>query len=508
MIRTVPETLRAMAARQPDATAMVFEGRDTSYGALDAMADRVALVLAGAGLKPGDRLLYLGKNGDQFFPLLYGAMRAGVVVTPINWRLSPQEAATIVRDSGATMLVLGPDAPEDVAAHLADAFRALAILRYDAAAASPFDAWLAPTAILPVIGPDDIALQLYTSGTTGLPKGVMLAHRGFVEPLARRRAAGIEWEQLGPGDSVIVDLPVYHLGGTSWPMMALQCGATLRISREFSASFILAALAGGARIPALLMVPATMQILLSAAQGVAERFECLSFIRYGGSPISEDLLRRCVERFDCRFVQTYGSTETGGFVSALGPEEHVLPPTPQMRTAGRAVEHVELAIADADGSHLPAGEAGEIIVRSTANMAGYWARPDAMASAWFPGGWLRTGDAGRIDEAGYLTILDRMRDMIITGGENVYPAEVENALAAHPAVADVAVIGVADERWGEAICAFVVLRPGGEMTGEELRAFCMERIARYKCPQHVRFLAELPRNASGKVLRRLLREDA
>jgi acyl-CoA synthetase (AMP-forming)/AMP-acid ligase II len=506
-ISIIPESLDVHRELRPDAVALQFGNRFTTYAELHERVDQVAQTLRRWGARKSERVLYLGKNSDQFIALLYGAMRAGVVLTPLNWRLAPAEAQIIAEDSHARLLIAGPEAPEDVLRRLRDLapLEVVSIENPEGKVLGDLSQADASTGPFP-ISADDIALQLYTSGTTGRPKGVMLSHRSFLEPLIERRRIGVEWEALAPGDTAIVDLPMYHLGGTHWPMIGLHAGASLLLTTEFSPSFIIQAFEQKHNIPILVMVPTTMQLLLEASEGSSEQFESLKYIRYGGSPISEGLLERCQKRFGCRFAQTYGSTETGGAVTVLGADDHVLPPTRRMRSAGRAFSDVELAIADKEGQRLGPGMTGEILVRSPSNMAGYWRRPEATAATLSADGWLRTGDAGYIDEEGFLYIQDRLSDMIITGGENVYPAEVENVLGSHSSVAEAAVVGVPDPRWGEAVKAFIVLKEGEAATPGDLIKFCSDRLSRYKCPKSIEIVDGLPHNASGKILRRILRD--
>ena len=257
-----------------------------------------------------------------------------------------------------------------------------------------------------------------------------------------------------------------------------------------------------------MFVPAVLQFLLMTPGVEDTDFSSLRMITYGASPISEKVLVASMERFGCDFAQAYGLTETSGGVVLLHPEDHDPggPRAHRLRAAGRPVPGVELRIVTADGSSAPTGEIGEVWIRSPSTMTGYWNKPDATTDAITPDGWFRTGDAGRLDDDGYLYIEDRVKDMVITGGENVYPAEVESVLMSHPSVADAAVIGVPDERWGETVKAIVVPAPGVTADADELIAWCRERLAGYKCPTSVDWAEMLPRNPSGKILKRELRE--
>ena len=253
------------------------------------------------------------------------------------------------------------------------------------------------------------------------------------------------------------------------------------------------------------MVPAALQLLLNDPRIQDTNFAKLRYIYYGASPIPLELMRESIRVFGCGFVQMYGMTETSGTIVTLNPEDHDPDGSDKMRSVGKPLHGVEVKVIDADGELVPTRSVGEIAVRSVKNMTGYWNKPEATTQTIDAEGWLRTGDAGYFDEDGYLYIHDRVKDMIISGGENVYPAEVENALYSHPKIADVAVIGVPDEKWGEAVMAYVVAKDGETLESDEIIAYARTQIAGFKCPKHVAFIAALPRNASGKILRRELR---
>jgi acyl-CoA synthetase (AMP-forming)/AMP-acid ligase II len=353
------------------------------------------------------------------------------------------------------------------------------------------------------ISPDDVAVQLYTSGTTGRPKGVMLMHRNFTETVSANEAAGLSWNQWSEADSAIQAMPVSHISGTGWGILCVHHGAPCHIQRQFDLDQTFDMI-DQHRITKIFLVPAALQFLVRHPRAASTDFSCIREMGYGASPIPLALLREALSVLGCGFVQFYGMTETTGTIVALGPEDHVPEGSPRMRAAGKPLPWVEIRVVDAAGEEVPRGAVGEIVTRSPANMLGYWKRPEETAKT-IRNGWLHTGDAGYLDEDGYVFIHDRVKDMIISGGENVYPAEVESALSEHPAVAEVAVIGVPDEKWGEAVKAVVVLRPDAELTEAALVAWSRERIAGFKTPRSVDFAAVLPRNASGKLLKRELR---
>jgi acyl-CoA synthetase (AMP-forming)/AMP-acid ligase II len=504
-IRTIGDIPRVHAQAHPDRIALAFEGRTTSYGELDARSSQVAQALLASGVRPGERIAHLGKNSDLYVELLLGATKVGAVMTPVNWRLTPREAQYIIEDSEARLLFVGPELLPSVDAYR-PASRSCQVIGMETAyQGRSFRAWRdAHPARDPrlEIDPSSAAVQLYTSGTTGNPKGAVLTHDNFMRMPQSSQA--YEWSAWSESDVSLAAMPCFHIGGTGWVILALFNGATSVIAREFDPNKVLDFIEND-RITKLFLVPAAMQVVVRHPKARQVDYSRLRYIMYGASPMPLQLLRECIDVFGCGFVQLYGMTETTGSVTALGPEDHDREGNPRMTSAGKALPGVELAILDEAGARLPPGTVGEVAVRSVTNMKGYWKLPEATARTIGPDNWLRTGDAGYLDEAGYLYIYDRVKDMIISGGENVYPAEVENAIFGHPDVAEVAVIGVPSERWGEEVKAMVVPRPDAKRDAASIIAWTRERIAAYKAPKSVDFIEALPRNAAGKILRRELR---
>lgn len=505
---TLWTTLEDSAARAPDRIAFAIDDRRTSFAAFQAKAERVAAALHDAGIGAGARIAWIGRNSDLYFELLYGALRLGAVVVPVNWRLAAPEMLFIVQDSEARAVV-AEAAFLDVAREAAAAATPAPLLiaaETEAHGFLGFTAWRdAPHGKLPdyAAKPEDIAVQLYTSGTTGRAKGVMLTHRNFTSGFAANETAGLSWNQWSADDVAILAMPVSHISGTGWGILTLHHGATCHIQRQFDIELTLRTIAE-ARVSKIFLVPAALQFLVRHPLALTTDFSSITHMGYGASPIPLPLLRESIARLGCGFVQFYGMTETTGTIVALPPEDHVPEGSPRMRAAGKPLPWVEVRVVDAAGDDVPTGTVGEIITRSGANMAGYWKRPDETAKT-IRNGWLHTGDAGYLDADGYVFIHDRVKDMVISGGENVYPAEVENALAEHPAIAEVAVIGVPDAQWGEAVKAIIVLRPGATLDEASLIEWARTRIAGFKAPKSVDFTDTLPRNASGKLLKRELR---
>ena len=502
---TIAEVIRRQAAERGEAIALVFGDRRTSYGELDRRTDRIANALLAAGLKPGDRIAYVGKNSDRHYELLVAASKARVILVPLNWRLVVAELEYQISDAAPRLLFAGPEFLQTAMALSAD--RDLEVIAVEEAEAGlpGFEDWngAAPDTPPPAVAePDDVVLIMYTSGTTGRPKGAMLSHRSLLRVVDGRPLPEPDFFTWRPGEVALIAMPTFHVGGTGQGLRSLKGGSTAVILEEFGVDAVLEAVVRH-RVDKLFLVPAAIHAVLQHPSiGVAD-YSCLRYILYGASPIPADLLRTAIDVFGCGFVQMYGSTETSGTVTALSPDNHLDPA--RLATAGLPLPGVEIAILDEVGNPVPQGQAGEIAVRSVANMVGYWGLSEETAHTIAAEGWLRTGDIGRLDADGYLSVFDRVKDMIISGGENVYPAEVESTIFGHPAVSEVAVIGLPHPRWGEAVTAIVARRPDASVEAEEIIAWARERIAGYKAPKAVHFVEALPRNSSGKILRRELR---
>jgi acyl-CoA synthetase (AMP-forming)/AMP-acid ligase II len=411
---------------------------------------------------------------------------------PVNWRLAPAEIDYIVKDGRARFMM----ADKAFADHAAPAL-----------VTEDFGAWTAGFA--PLAGsvspaPDATALQLYSSGTTGLPKGVELTHRNLAQGMMSAVPDAIGYH--GAPDVMLNVLPTYHIAGVGVGLLTATRGGMSVLYPDFDPALAVAAIAEH-RITHAFLVPAMIQFMLAAPGADKADYASLRGISYGASPISEKVLVDALRTFKCDFMQVYGLTETTGAITMLPPADHD-PDGPKrhlLRSAGKPIEGVELRVVEpGSDKDCAEGKVGEVWIRSAQNMKGYWGNDKATRAA-FVEGWFRSGDAGYLQD-GYLFLHDRMKDMIISGGENIYPAEVENALMQHPALADGAVIGVPDERWGEAVKACVVLKPGATASAAEIIEFVRRHIAHYKCPKSVDFLEPIPRNPTGKILKRVLRE--
>ena len=493
------DVLREHAALRPDAPCLTFENRTLDYRELNERTNRVANAIRSAGIAPGDRVAVIARNSPIFYELLFGCAKAGAVLVPINWRLSAREVAGILEDAQPRVVLAGA---EQWPLLPLDEQHRFVTLDIDADYATCRDAAAADDPRVPVNSDAPLAL-LYTSGTTGRPKGVMISHRNLsYSARMAREVWGFTAKSVN-----LVAMPLFHIGGLGYGIMALsQGGHTVLLHQPAPAPTLEAIARYG--VTHAFFVPTVIHALVSEP-GVDElSLRSLQRIIYGASPISETLLVRALQVFDCGFNHAYGMTETAGTVVTLQPEDHDPggPNAARLRSCGRAVPWVELGLFNpTSGERVPVGQVGEIWIRSEMNSRGYWNRPDETAAALRQDGWLRTGDAATQDAEGYVYICDRFKDMIVSGGENVFPAEVENVFSEHPAVAEVSVIGVPHERWGETVKAVVVRRAGADATERELIAFARERLAHYKCPTSVALVDALPKSASGKILKRELR---
>jgi len=497
---TFDEFLRYWAKDRPQKLAMEGDDLRYSFAELEDATARVASALLAMGLNKGDRICWFGKNSVTYFTLFFGAARAGIVMVPVGWRLAEPEAAFIIDNAEAKLLFLG----DGFEACVNTLGKRPGLIRTFTSDEARREVLTAPRADFTPSGADEAILQLYTSGTTGNPKGAVLSNRN----LFGLRKANLDnpphhtlWEE---DEAVLVAMPCAHIGGTGLGVMALSAGLPGVVLTEFDPPRVFDAVENRG-VTRFFIVPAALQMLLNHPDCGKTDFSRIKYILYGASPIPLELLRECIAMFGAQFVQNYGMTETTGTICVLPPEDHTVEGNKRMRSAGKPLPGVEMEIRGPDGTALPVGEIGEIVTRSSNNMLGYWKLPEATA-ATMKDGWVATGDVGYLDEDGYVYMYDRAKDMIITGGENVYPAEVESGIYGHPDVLEVAVIGVPDEKWGEAVKAVCVPKPGATVDPDSVISWARERLAGFKVPKSVDVIDALPRNPSGKILRRQLRE--
>jgi fatty-acyl-CoA synthase len=497
---TFDEFITHWAHERPDAIALREGDRVTRWADLEERTARIVGGLLAAGLKKGDRIAWIGKNSDLYFTLFYAAARVGIVMVPIGWRLAPPEWAYIVNDTRARILFLGPGlegAADALAGKLDHVERVLT--------AGATEGWIgaSPRGLFDPAGVDDGVLQLYTSGTTGNPKGAVLTNRNLFGLRRPLQESGLPYQQYDDDEAILVAMPCAHIGGTGLGILAVAAGLPAVILPEFTPDGVFDAVEKGG-VTRFFIVPAALHMLLVHPRCASVDYSRLKYIIYGAAPIPLELLRQAIAMFGAQFMQVYGMTETTGTIILLPPEDHDPNGNVRMRSAGKPLPGVEVKVVDARGASLPTGEVGEIWTRSTNNMEGYWNLPDATAKT-VEDGWIKTGDAGYLDDDGYVYIHDRVKDMIISGGENVYPAEVESAIFGHPDVLEVAVIGIPDPKWGEAVKAVCVPKPGATIDPDSIIGWARERVAAFKAPKSVDVIAALPRNATGKILRKDLR---
>ena len=508
MTWTIGDIVRSYAAQYHSREMLSYGGVSISYDDMDQRSNRVAQGLMTSGLNKDDRIAVLDKNCPEQFEILFGASKAGLVTVPVNWRLSSPEIVHIVSDSMAKLLFLGREFFESLPSLREELPSDLEIIVIgDEDGDTSFSSWVSRwEAVDPrvTVDPDATALQLYTSGTTGLPKGVMITNTNLFTLLDQGQAL---WGLDGLSRSVVC-MPLFHIGGIGWGLACMRHGGSAYLVREFDPKVMLNMLEQS-KITHANFVPAMLGPLVSAAKQANHEYPSLKIIVYGTAPVSRPLLLESIRTFGCDFAQLYGLTETTSAISQLDPSDHQIDGAhpERLNSAGRPYPWVEAKVVNPqDGTACNTFEKGELWVRSAQNMKGYWNNEEATNETLIDGGWLRTGDAGFFDADGYLFLTDRIKDMVVSGGENIYPAEVERVLAEHPSLAEVAVIGVPHNRWGETIKGVVVPRPGVPVMEADLISWCRDKISHYKCPTSIDVVEQLPRNAAGKVLKRELRK--
>ena len=484
------------AAATPRLPAITFDGHTTSYGDLLDQIDTLAAELAAGGVGRGDRVAYLGLNDPMFLITLFAAARIGAVFVPLNYRLTAAELGYILTDAGVHTLLA--DAEHVAAADpvLAEAGVRRALALSAATGWEPLPELVANRGRLaaPVhAGPDEVAVIMYTSGTTGRPKGAMLTHGN----LFWNNVNALLAFDISHDDVSLVTAPMFHIGGLNvTTLLTLHKGGQIVLMPAFDPGQALKLIADY-RVTTMFGVPAMFLFMSQVPEFEAADLSSLRYLICGGAPVPETLITRYGQR-GIAFVQGYGLTETSPLALVLRTEEVSV----KVGAAGHAVLPLsDVRLVDAQNNAVAPGERGEICVRGPQVMAGYWNNREATNEVIDADGWFHTGDIGQADEDGYVYVVDRLKDMVITGGENVYPAEVETVLYSHPAIAEVAVLGTPHQQWGEAVTAVVALNSGAALTLDELREFARDKLAGYKIPLRLEFVDALPRNPAGKVLK-------
>jgi acyl-CoA synthetase (AMP-forming)/AMP-acid ligase II len=506
----IGDIARKQARLQPGRAAVSCRDRRYTFAEVNRLANRIAHALLARGAAKGQRVAYLSKNSAEYASVQFGIAKTGAASVPINFRLAVPELDYILSDSEPSLLIYESDCAPTVR-EIAAPRRGLTTLELpssgpgDVVSATP---WLADTPEdEPEVAVDesDLLFVIYTSGTTGRPKGAMLTHRNM---LWSNHAYALEF-LLRPEDVGLHPMPLFHAGGGGIFIGSLFSGCRAVVVRDFEPADVLSLLERE-RVTFAILVPAMIIRLLEHPDVATRDFSTLRLIMYGAAPMPLDRLRRAMDVFGCQFINSYGQTEASPAITFLRPQEHRPHDGPvwgrRLGSVGRETFNVEVRIVNDAGKDVQQGEVGEIEVRGNNVMAGYWRQPEATA-ATIRGGWLRTGDLATVDEDGYVYLAGRKKELIISGGENIYPAEVEQALFAHPAVLEVAVFSLPDDAWGERVAAAIVVRPGYSLTEDGVTEFCRSRLAGYKRPRTVCFVEALPRNATGKVLKHILREQ-
>jgi long-chain acyl-CoA synthetase len=495
---------RSAAAWRPGKLALAFDGQLLSFSELEARVAHLHSALRQSGVGHGDRIGYIGHNNALVFEVMFATMRARAVFTPVNWRLSPSEMAAIVRDAAPALVFAEREYVEALgpALSLLGTQRLCVIDDPDRG----FEEWRSSFSLLPFEESpqrEDVILQLYTSGTTGAPKGVLLTNRNMKIQRDSETATSPDVAWL-PEDVTIASAPMFNIGGVNWALMALSRGTSCVVLQVFRPLELLSTLQEY-RVNHLFAIPSMIRSLCDLQKERQFDTSSLRLLHYGSAPMSVEILQKAMETFDCGFVQHYGMTEGCGSKFILPPGRHS-PNNPQLlETCGSAMPGVEARIVDDGGTTLARGEVGELWLKSDAFAVGYF-RAGRAEPLPLTHGWYATGDVGRMDEEGFLTIVDRKNDMVVSGGTNVYPAEIERVLSVHPMIVECAVIGVPDDSWGEAVKAIVVVRPGDHIEADAILTYLRTRLAAYKVPKSVEFRDSLPRSPIGKIEKKLLRE--
>lgn len=499
------------ATVHPQVTALADDrGVRLSYAGLLEAAEHRAGGWAGLGVRPGNVVAVVAKNSADFLVHAFAVIRAGATPALMNWRLSPHELADVIALTGPAAVAADAEFTGLVDAAAPGLARRAVIGTPAGQRCEAPAGWLdgasldGPLPARPPLSAGDVLALVHTSGTTGKAKAIPLRHGALLVSVA---GFALEIGDQVTGSRHLQILPLFHLGGLGQCLQALLTAGTVHIHTGFSPPAVIDAIERD-RIEFFTAGPSLIDMLIAEIRArESADLTSLREIAYGTAPITPTSLTAAIEAFGCRFRQIYGNTESQSMISLLAPEDHQ-PGHPRLASAGQVSFGWEVKIADPgdlSGAPLPAGTPGEILIRGECLFSGYWRDPETTADAFAPGGWYRTGDIGTLTADRYLYILDRAKDMVISGGENIYPAEVEAVLARHPAVAEVAVIGRPDPVWGEAVHAVISPAAGSEPSGAEIIAWCRDRLAHFKCPRSVEFTGPLPRTATGKVLKRELR---
>ena len=509
--------LNIASAICPERDCMVFEGKRQTYTQTNGRVNRLANALAGLGVAKGDRIAVLQVNCNQYVETYFAAAKLGAITVPLNFRARQDELGYMLENAEAKVLMTGDrylDISRTMLPQLPSVNHGITLdskqpdmLYYEDMLNSS-----SPDEVFTEIDDDDVTILVYTAGTTGRPKGVPLRHSGF----AAYVLDNVDPPNPDIDEKNLLTVPLYHVAGLQAMLAAVYGGRTLVLMRQFVTREWLETVQRE-QVTRAMLVPTMLKRVIDHPDFAKHDLSSLRVITYGAAPMPLEVIKKAIELFPgVNFINAFGQTETASTITTLGPEDHIIEGTEEEKdkklkrltsSIGRPMPDVEMKIIDEEGNDLPIVEIGEIVARGPRLMSGYWKDADKTAKTMTKDGWLRTGDMGYMDEDGYVFLAGRGDDMIIRGGENISPEEVENALYAHPAVEEVAVIGVADPEWGQEPKAIVALKKGQTATAEELMEFCRERLASFKRPRSVVFVDTLPRTSTGKILKRTLREQ-
>jgi len=504
------DILRRNAKLYPDKTAIIFKEKGISYADIENRVMRLSNGLTERGIRRGDRIGLISHPSSQFIELYIAIPKLGAVLVPLNCRLSGRELEYIINDADVKMLVMAEEFADTINSIITNlnTVESLYCIGKPPSGMESYENLISESSYEVedlVVEDDDVAVQMYTSGTTGRPKGAMLTHKNLMSNHIGR----VIDLKFNVSDIFLSCIPYYHVAA-EYPLIVLYIGGTLIIQEKFDPAGFLKAVAKE-KPTVILLVPAMVNFVIDYIDkhpGIYD-FSSVRIFLYGASPMPVALLKKAIKIFKCDFFQAYGLTEASPGVTYLRPEDHILEGNEdevrRLASCGKEVFNVEVRVVNDSGMDVKPDEMGEIIVKGDNIMKGYWKLPDETALA-IRNGWLYTGDMGTVDKGGFVFIVDRKKDMIISGAENIYPREVEEVLYANPSILEAAVIGVPDEKWGESVKAFVVLKEGESASEKEIIDFCKDNISSYKKPKSVEFLKSLPRNPTGKVLKKELRK--
>lgn len=500
----------------PDRVCVVFEGKRYTYSQVNERSNRLANALLGWGVKKGDRVAIIQVNCSQFLETYYAVAKVGAILVPLNFRAKADELSYMLTNAEAVALLVGeryvdmvngmrPDTAS-VRNYISIDGKTPDMLYYEDVldSASPDD-------LTAEVNDEDTTILMYTAGTTGRPKGVPLTHNSFsVYVLENVDPASPDVEEKN-----VLTVPLYHVAGAQAMLAAVYGGRTLVVMRQFEVNEWMETVQREKTSRAML-VPTMLKRVIDHPEFDKFDLSTLRVITYGAAPMPFEVIKKAIELMpNVRFINAFGQTETASTITMLGPEDHIITGTPEEKerklrrlasSIGRPMSDVEVRIIDEEGKQVPMGEVGEIVARGPRVMGGYWKDSEKTAKAFTKDGWLHTNDTGYMDEDGYIYLSGRADDLIIRGGENISPEEVENALYSHPKIEEAAVIGVPDPEWGQEPMAVVVLKKGEKATAEEIMEHCRQKLSSFKRPRYVSFVDELPRNPMGKVLKRVLRD--